>query len=60
MSDGERTVVDQAVWKGIQLDETTPIIVLLHGLSGSSDSNYIRHAIVSFTRNFTKQVLIGK
>jgi predicted alpha/beta-fold hydrolase len=43
MSDGELAVVDELITPNSgQLPLDAPVVVILHGLSGSSDSNYIR------------------
>ena len=45
-SDGEKIVLDEVLGDADEpLAADCPLIVLLHGLSGSSESNYIRHFI---------------
>eukprot|EP01108_Squamamoeba_japonica_P001794 TRINITY_DN1797_c0_g1_i1.p1 TRINITY_DN1797_c0_g1~~TRINITY_DN1797_c0_g1_i1.p1 ORF type:complete len:418 (+),score=138.85 TRINITY_DN1797_c0_g1_i1:44-1297(+) len=45
LSDGEAAIVDQVKCQGDPLPDDTPLVVMLHGLAGSSESNYIRHFI---------------
>jgi predicted alpha/beta-fold hydrolase len=57
MSDGERTVVDEVALE-CELSDSSPIVVLLHGLAGSSQSNYIRHAIMALTDNLKRELRV--
>lgn len=57
MGDGELCVVDEATSSatGAALADDTPVIVVLHGLSGNSGSNYIRWLIHSSRQAGAKQ-----
>ena len=50
-SDGEHIVLDEVLGAdGKPVPADRPLVVMLHGLSGSSESNYVRHFIAHVQR----------
>ncbi|KJE96791.1 hypothetical protein CAOG_09032 [Capsaspora owczarzaki ATCC 30864] len=57
MSDGGQVALD---WHDIpDMEESTPLVVVLHGLTGGSNENYVKHIVLEAERNKWRTVVFN-